>query len=518
LPFHSKKVVRFNQPIQGGTALRCAVFCSAISLCKLHPGFVVFSAKPGIFAIVKTIQYMKKDFLLAFVLFMGCAPKPAPQVELKPVIAANLPVSGNEALQNGPMLGYVEMREALIWVQTKTFAGVQVEYWETGKPEQKWRTDLVQTYKNSAFTAKCIASLLEPGITYEYRVEINGDSVHLNYPTTFKTQSLWQYRVDPPSFTLATGSCAFINEAAYDRPGKPYGSDYQTFTQIANQKPDLMLWLGDNVYYREVDFYSRAGMQHRYTHDRAIPELQPLLASTPQYAIWDDHDYGPDDSDGTWVHKETSWEVFRDFWGNPTHGVGGQKGCTTKFQYADMDFFLLDNRYFRTPNYCKTCPERTLLGKEQLRWFLESLAASRAPFKMVAIGGQVITSSTNNETAFHFYPAERDTILKFIERENIKGVIFLTGDRHFSELSAMKNGAGNWVYDLTASSLTAGVYADAPTKEKNDFRVPGTAIGEHNFGLLKFSGPRKERQVEVKIINHEGKEMWVRTLTQDGVK
>ncbi len=462
---------------------------------------------------------MKNNLLpICFLLLWACSPKPSQPVDIKPIVSVTAPLGGNEALQNGPMLGYVEMREALVWVQTKTFAGVQVEYWERGKPEQKWRTDLVQTYKTSAFTAKCIASQLEPGVIYDYRVEINGDSVQLNYPTTFTTQPLWQWRVDPPAFTLATGSCAYVNETQFDRPGKPYGSNYQTFTQIANRKPDLMLWLGDNVYFREVDWYTRSGMQHRYTHDRSISELQPLLASTPQYAIWDDHDYGPDDSDGTWVHKETAWEVFQDFWGNPTFGVNGQKGCTTKFQYADVEFFLLDNRYFRTPNYCKTCPDRTLLGREQLQWFLSSLAASRAPFKIVAIGGQVLTSSSNNETAFHFFPAERDTILKFIERENIKGVIFLTGDRHFSELSAVKNAAGNWVYDLTASPFTSGTYSDAPTKEINEFRVPGTAVGEHNFGLLKFFGPRKAREVEIKIINHEGKEMWTRTLGYDGVK
>ncbi|MFN0216631.1 MAG: alkaline phosphatase D family protein [Saprospiraceae bacterium] len=462
---------------------------------------------------------MKNSYLLIFLFAWGCASKTTQSGHIQPIIPIATPLSGNEALQNGPMLGYVELREVLIWVQTKSFASVQVEYWVEGNPDQKWRTDLVHTNKASAFTAKCIAEQLEPGTRYEYRVEINGDSVLLTYPTRFKTQDLWQWRVDPPAFTLATGSCAYVNETEYDRPGKPYGSNYQTFIHIANQKPDLMLWLGDNVYFREVDWYTRAGMQHRYTHDRATPELQPLLASTPQYAIWDDHDFGPDNSDATWIHKETAWEVFRDFWGNPTFGVNGQKGCTTQFQYADVDFFLLDNRYFRTPDHCKTCPDRSLLGKEQLQWFLAALSASRAPYKVVAVGGQVITTSkTNAETLFHFFPSERDTILNFIERENIKGVIFLTGDLHFSELSAMKNAAGNWVYDLTASPLTSGAYKDAPTKEVNEYRVPGTAIGENNFGLLRFSGPRTKREVEVKIINSEGKEMWTRVLTQEGVK
>jgi alkaline phosphatase D len=449
----------------------------------------------------------------------ACAPRASQApLDIKPVKPPTLALSGNEALRNGPMLGYVEMREALIWVQAKTFATVQVEYWEKARPDQKWRSDLVQTYKQSAFTAKCILGPLEPGTDYEYRVELNGEALSLPYPTTFSTQPLWQWRTDPPAFTLATGSCAYVNEPAYDRPGKPYGSSFQIYAHILERKPDLMLWLGDNTYLREVDWYTRSGIQHRYTHDRAVPELQPLLASTPQYAIWDDHDFGPNDSDGTWVHKETAWEVFRDFWGNPTFGVNGQKGCTTMFQFADVDFFLLDNRYFRTPNFCKNCPDRTVLGKEQLNWVKNALAASHAPFKIVAIGGQVLTTSQRNETYINLCAEEREDLLTFIEKEGIKGVIFLTGDVHYSELSAVKNAAGNWVFDLTTSPLTSGVNTDGPNRTDNKHRVPGTTTGEHNFSLLRFSGPREERQVEIKSINAEGKEVWSRTITQGGLR
>ena len=426
------------------------------------------------------------------------------------------PPAGNAALQNGPMLGYADLREVLVWVQTTAAASVQVEYWDEKMPEKKFRTTPVSTEAKDGYTAKCLASPLEPGHGYAYAVYIDGKVVSLPYPATFKTQPLWQWRTDPPAFDLATGSCAYINEPEYDRPGKPYGSDYQIFTSIYRQKPDLMLWLGDDVYYREVDWNTRSGMIHRWTHDRATPELQLLLASTPQYAIWDDHDYGPDDSDGTFPYKETSWEVFRSFWGNPSYGVEGQKGCTTKFTYMDVDFFLLDNRYFRTPNFCATCPDRSVLGKTQLRWFLAALAASKAPYKLVAIGGQVITTNNHHETCFHFFPAERDTILNFIERENIKGVIFLTGDRHFSELSALQNKAGNWVYDLTTSSLTAGSYTGAAEKEANSNRVAGTVVDRHNFSILHFSGPRTKREVEIRNYDADGNPTWTKTITADG--
>lgn len=414
-------------------------------------------------------------------------------------------------LQSGPMLGYVDMREALLWAQTTEAATVQFEYWDAENPADKHLTDKVLTEKSTGFTAKCVADEVLPGKTYEYRLRINKKAVSLPYPTRFKTQTLWRWRTDPPAFSVATGSCAYINEERFDRPGKPYGADYQIFTHIAEQKPDAMVWLGDNVYYREPDWATRTGMLHRYTHDRSIPELQPLLASTSHYAIWDDHDYGPDNSDRTWVMKETSLDVFRAFWGNPTFGVGDQPSCATFFQYNDVDFFLLDDRYFRSPDECENC-ERTALGKEQLTWLLEALAASRAPFKIIAVGGQFVTTNDHHETFAHYYRAERDTVLAHIEREKIKGVVFLTGDRHFTELSGYKNAAGNWVYDLTASPFTSGPYTDAEKKEPNEYRVAGTVYDKRNFAMLRFSGPRKDRQMQISVYGSDGQEIWTKTL------
>ncbi|MFN0015793.1 MAG: alkaline phosphatase D family protein [Saprospiraceae bacterium] len=417
-------------------------------------------------------------------------------------------------LQSGPMLGYADMKEVLLWVQTKHEATVHFVYWDKSLPEKKYTTDFAWTEKSTAFTAKCVADEVEPGHQYVYELHIDGEPVSLPYPTEFKTQPIWRWRTDPPAFTVATGSCTYINEPEYDRPGVPYGSNFQIFGHIAAQKPDLMLWLGDNTYLREPDWNTRTGIFHRFTHDRSLPELQPLLAATNHYAIWDDHDFGPNDSDGTWLHKDLSWEAFRAFWGNPTFGVHGQKGCTTWFEYADVEFFLLDNRYFRTPNYCETCP-RTMLGKEQLEWFKGALAQSNAPFKIVAIGGQVLSTQKSHERYINMFPAERDSILAHIEREDIKGVVFLTGDVHLSEFSALKNSRGNWVYDLTASPLTSGVNK-AGKPDDNANRVDGTLIMEHNFSVLRFSGPRKERQLEIKMYNAEGKELWTKTILPNG--
>jgi len=66
------------------------------------------------------------------------------------------------------------------------------------------------------------------------------------------------------------------------------------------------------------------------------------------------------------------------------------------------------------------------------------------------------------------------------------------------------------MYDLTVSPLTSKSYS--PLDETNNLRVEGTAIGEQNFGILEFFGPRKERQMKISIFDSDGNELWTKTL------
>jgi len=412
-------------------------------------------------------------------------------------------------LQSGPMLGYAEMREVLLWVQTSEPANVRFEYWVTDKPEDVFQTSTVTTDAATAFTAKCLADQVQPGQAYTYRLLINDEIINLDYATTFNTPALWQWRTDPPDFTMALGSCFYANEPVYDRPGSPYGGDYHIFTSIHEKQPDAMLWLGDNTYLREADWYSRTGIMHRYTHTRSVAELQPLLASTHHYAIWDDHDFGPNNSDRSFIHKNVTLEAFDLFWGNPTTGLPGEKGITTFFQWADIDFFLLDDRYFRTPNN-KKVGERTLLGEAQLEWIIDALTNSRAPFKMVAVGGQVLNTARRFETYSNLFPEERAYLLRRIEEEGIKNVIFLTGDRHHTELSRYENRNGDLIYDCTVSPLNFGT-ANRVT-ETTHLRVEGTLVTQRNFGILKVSGPRTQRRLTMSVYDSKGEELWTREI------
>ena len=423
----------------------------------------------------------------------------------------NLTFAQSNLLQSGPMLGYSEMKEVLLWVQTTDEADVQFAYWEKEKPKPTAKlTAKIRTASADAYTAKLIADQVEPGRTYNYELRINGKTVNLPYPTVFSTQTLWQWRTDPPNFTVALGSCTYINEEAYDRPGKSYGGQYEIFTSIYEKSPDAMIWLGDNTYLREVDWYTMEGIQDRYTNDRSVKEMQPLLASTHHYAIWDDHDFGPNDSDRSFLHKDKTLKTFTDFWGNPTYGLPGQKGITSAFKYNDIDFFLLDNRYHRSPNHRKT-GERTILGKEQLQWLIDALSSSRAPFKMVCIGGQVLNTAGVYENYANHHWEERALLLELLETEEIKNVIFLTGDRHHTELSKYVNAKGNTIYDLTISPLTSGT--GGPSEEEiNALRVDGTVVSQRNFGMLEFSGERTARELKMTVYDTAGKELWTRTI------
>lgn len=399
----------------------------------------------------------------------------------------------------GPMLGYAEMREVGIWMQTQKQTLVHVEYRAVGKT--KWlNAGSTLTKSDAAYTAKFVMGNLEPGTTYEYKVFANAKQFG-GQTFTFKTQKLWQWREEPPSFRIALGSCHYASEAAYDRPGEPYGGDYQVFDNIAAKNPDMMLWLGDNIYLREADWSSRSGILYRYSHMRQQPYLQKLLATCPQYAIWDDHDFGPNDATGSWVHKDLSLEAFNLFWMNNGSAAAGVPGITTAFHYNDIGFFLLDNRYNRSSERLKDSCSREMLGEAQVKWLIDALKGSNASFKVVAIGSQVLNSEALYEN-YAQYPCERERLLAAIAREGIKNVVFVTGDRHHSELSKLEIN-GIVIYDITASPLSSKV-GNNRDNEKNRNRVEGSLQLKRGFATLDVRGDRKNRELVLQFNDSNG--------------
>lgn len=412
----------------------------------------------------------------------------------------------NSLISSGPMPGYSEMKEVAIWLQTTNTSEVFIKYHLKGTDSVHF-TNKVITNKDKAFTAILIADTLEPGNVYEYDVYVNGKKEIFPFETTFKTQKIWKWRGDAPDFSFLIGSCAYINETKYDRPGQPYGGEYNIYNPMSKTNADFMLWLGDNVYLREPDWNSWTGIVHRYTHDRKTPELRKFIASMHNYAIIDDHDFGPNNSDRSFWNKNQTLKAFELFWANPSYGVGDINGAITSFEYADCEFFLLDNRSYRSPDFRRQ-ENKTQLGEAQLQWLIDNFASSTARIKFVVLGGQFLSTSKDYESYSNFgFGSERQEIINYIQNNNIQNVIFLTGDVHFSEVSVLEEEGKPTIWDITSSPLNSGVNTYA-MKQENNLRIKGSVIMERNYTELKLIGDKTNRQIIVNYYNSDGEKLY----------
>ena len=422
--------------------------------------------------------------------------------------------SQKEILQSGPMVGYSTMKEVLLWVQTNQPAEVHFEYWNVKTPTEKIKTGSATTTKTDAFVAHLLANQLEPSEKYNYELFINNQKVDRPYPLQFESQPLWLWRGDAPDFSFATGSCNYVSEKKYDRPGDPYGGDYQIFETIAKKQPQFMMWLGDNFYLREADWNSKTGINYRYTHTRSLPEMQAMLGGMHHYAIWDDHDFGPNNSDRSFPLKRVTDQAFKNFFPNPNYIF--DEGVTGHVQWADCEFFMLDNRYWRTPNNRSDIESPEILGEEQVEWLLDALSNSYASFKFVVIGGQFLNPILGGETHATCAPKERQKIIEAIQKLKINGVIFLTGDVHHTELSEYKIAGGYPIFDMTISPLTAGVYGKGA--DANPLQVDGTLVTEKAFAKMDVFGSLKERTLRITVFGSDGQEYWKKEIKAADLK
>ena len=425
-----------------------------------------------------------------------------------------------DLLHAGPMLGFSELKTTSIWVQTTRAATVQLRYFPADAPEQARLTSARIPNVEDQFSLDFRLADLEPGIRYKYELYIDGELIERPYPLEFSTQPLWQYRTDPPPFRVLIGSCTYFNEPVYDRPGKPYGSDHEIFDTMAREDAALMVWMGDNLYTREVDFYSPEGLARRYKIDRGQEVLQPFFAKMGHIATWDDHDYGPNNSDRYYPLKETSQSLFETYWPAPAYGIPGAPGVYQHLTYNDIEFFLTDCRTYRMPPNWPEGRDKTYLGPQQMQWLKASLLGSRAPFKIIVGGSQMLNTAGRFESMTN-YETELDELLDFIKDQGIQGVVFLSGDRHHTELLKLEREGFYPLYEFTSSPLTAGARErkkDDP-EFNNPLRVDGTLYsGKHNYGVLEVTGPRTERVLTLKAMSMDGETVWTHVIAAADLK
>jgi alkaline phosphatase D len=312
------------------------------------------------------------------------------------------------SITHGPLLGDLTSDSVRIWIRADAPEKVEIVLQDLKNEATPSHHYTVITTEENDFTARFHAKNLKPNTKYTYT--INGVE-HDDW--WFKTRPLQDETV-----RIAFGSCANEKE----------GSS-KVWNRMNADKIDALVLLGDTPY---IDTTDLTVQRKRYKAFSGVPAFASLLAHTPLYATWDDHDFGRNDTDGNLEGKEFSRQAFSEYRPNPSIGENNQ-GIYTKFKQGPVEIFLLDARWFARTETSHNIP--TLLGKQQWNWLERALKASTSPYKILA-SGMIFNGATRPGKTDHWgaYPTEYLRLLSIIKRNNISGVILVSGDVHWSRV------------------------------------------------------------------------------------
>jgi alkaline phosphatase D len=336
----------------------------------------------------------------------------------------------------GPMVGHVSDTEATLWAYGGPGVDFGVLIWPEG--DIGGAQLLPMTADPVRYDAATVTiSSLSPSTSYRYRVARSG-TLAPNRGGRFRTAPI---RGQPAKFTMTLASCMkFANP------------NQSSWNLVALIDPAFQLLIGDQVY---ADTSDHDIIWDHHVQYRTVPEFANVIANTPTYAMWDDHDYGPDNSDGTLPGKADSLRAFQEVWANPPATGAPIEGAFYEFQWADVDFFILDGRYHRSPNGAPNDNQKRMLGDEQFAWFEQRPLSSTATFKVIASGSTLEFSSNDG---WRIYDFSRERLFRTIMDNGIEGVVYLAGDPHFSfiEEHPPSRTGGYTLYEIVSSGITNG--------------------------------------------------------------
>lgn len=306
-----------------------------------------------------------------------------------------------------------------------------------------------------------------------------------------------------PVTKIAFGSCAHEDEPQ------------PVLALAAEQKPDAFVYLGDNIY---GDTDNMDTLRAKYNRLAAKPEFQLLRNATKMFAVWDDHDFGRNDAGKHYPFKEESKQIFLNFFREPETSTRRQHEGIYHTEYLKtgdktIQLILLDVRtfrndlllfdssaklprehYFYRPDYVPhTSTDSTLLGAAQWKWLEEELKKP-ADLRLICSGSQ-FSIEYNGYEAWANFPHEQKKMLELIKSTRANGVLFLTGDVHYAEISRLKEADLYPIYDVTASGITSTW--DFATLNAN--RIEGPVM-ENHYGLLTVEWT-EDPQIKMEIID-----------------
>lgn len=294
--------------------------------------------------------------------------------------------------------------------------------------------------------------------------------------------------------TIAFGSC------------NNQSKNQEMWKHVVVNKPDLWIWLGDNIY---ADTKKPQVMADKYSLLKNNLDYRRLLACAQVIGTWDDHDFGWNDAGKEFGMKKQSKRLLLDFLDVPKNAaVRNREGVYQSFVFGEtgkkVKIIMLDTRYFRDPvertsgrnkKYLAN-KEGDVLGEKQWAWLEKELTNSDAQINIIASGYQIIAKEHRFEKWSNF-PKARARLFKLLQKTKSTMPILMSGDRHMAELSRTTLvGLENPLFEITSSGLTHTW--KEKRKEANQYRV-GDLVIEKNFGILKIDWSGKQPKVSVEV-------------------
>lgn len=384
--------------------------------------------------------------------------------------------------------GAVTDRSAVVKAKVDRSAGEpRLRIGETEVPAQEISASGVATFRLEGLT---------PDTGYGYRVAVGGASLEGRLQT---------FSEGPLSFKFVFGSCART------------GSSHRIFETMESLEPLFMLHMGD-FHYENISVNDPARFQRAFDQVLSSPRQSSLYRSAPIAYVWDDHDYGPNDADGSHPGKPAAQATYDEVVPHyPLHWEDGlPRDLHQAFTVGRVRFLLTDVRSQRARADAPDGPDKSMLGASQREWLLGEIEAARGRYALVVWVNPVPwITEPGSEHGWGHYDWERRHIADRIREAGMNGrLLMVSGDGHMVAIDDGTN--SNFATAHPAGEKGFPVVHAAPfdryarpkggpySHGKAGRRILFGLIPIQQFGLAEFRDDGKVLEVSLSGRNERG--------------
>lgn len=261
------------------------------------------------------------------------------------------------------------------------------------------------------------------------RFELSGLAANTQHYCALEINSVLQLSTIGQFKTLPVGASSFKIAIAGDART---GSRADTFTRVLEQAPLLFIHLGD-MHYENIDEARASRFRQAYRKVLASPTQAELYQRVPTVYVWDDHDYGANDADGSSVTRDTACEIYREQVPHlPLEEAGPTGSIYHSFEIGRCVFIVMDQRSEASPKGSTDDAAKTMLGAAQKAWVksvLSDVANASKLFVLICprLWGGVATAGADHWGGF---TTERTELCDYIQANCPGRVCVISADMH----------------------------------------------------------------------------------------